>query len=146
MINQKLDDEGNVNAEQWQTFKDDYGLSNKHNPVYGYNTGYVPTFLYINGYLTGAQYLSGCVVFNDTVVEQDSKYVVTDSYYTSERLGSLTYLDSSVQTRILKGKTLGSKDVTVYPEYGNYVAWNHESAEQYHNVFVEKFLDYCEKN
>ena len=136
----RLDDEGNVNQEQWQTFKNDYGLSNKYNVDYGYDNGYVPTFLLIKGSLTGVSYLSGSVAFNDTVTKSENGYEVTNSYYTNERLAKLEYIDDKVETKVLKGLKLNSEDV--YDE--KYVFWKHESAEKYHNVLTEKFLDFAE--
>lgn len=139
----RLDDEGNYNKEQWFTFKHDYGLSNKNNMVYGYDGGYVPTFLYIEGAMSGVKYLSGAVAFNDTLENQNGEYVVTNSYYTEERLPNLKYIDDSVEHKTLKGLKLTSDDVTLY---GSYAMWNHESAEKYHNKLLEKFLQYVEKN
>ena len=140
----RLDDEGNYNEEQWVTFKNDYGMSNKYNTVYGFDGGYVPSFFLIEGAQSGVKYLSGAVAFNDSVKDENGEYVVTSSYYTEERLANLQYIDDKVETKVLKGLKLKSEDVTVYPEYGNYISWNHESAEKYHNIFVEKFLAYCE--
>jgi len=135
----RKDENNQVNKEQWQKFKDDYGLSTVNNPTYGYDTGYVPTFLLIQGSNEGVKYLSGAVAFNDRVELQDSKYVVTNSYYTSERLENLQYVDISVDMKVLKGMELSSNDVN---DNGKFVMWKHESAEKYHNIFVERFLKY----
>lgn len=135
----RLDENNQVNKEQWQKFKDDYGMSTVNNPTYGYDTGYVPTFLLIQGSNEGVKYLSGAVAFNDSVEASDGKYVVTNSYYTSERLNNLKYIDISVDQKVLKGMELGSADVN---DNGTYVMWKHESAEKYHNIFVERFLKY----
>ena len=140
----RFDDEGNYNEEQWLTFKNDYGMSNKYNTLYGYDAGYVPSFYLIKGAISGVTYLSGAVAFNDTVEKINDEYVVTSSYYTEERLANLKYIDDSVNQKVLKGLKLNESDVKVYPEYGNYISWNHESAEKYHNIFIEKFLAYCE--
>ena len=135
----RKDDDGNVNKEQWQKFKDDYGMSTVNNPTYGYDTGYVPSFYLIQGSSEGVKYLSGAVAFNDTVTSSDSKYSVTNSYYTNERLANLQYIDDEVKTKVLKGLELTNEDVN---DNGRYVMWKHESAEKYHNVFVDKFLKY----
>lgn len=140
----RYDDEGNYNEEQWFTFKHDYGLSTKNNPDYGFDGGYVPTFLLVKGSTAGPTYLSASVTFNDSVEEINGQYVVTNTYYSEARLPKLEYIDDSVETKVLEKMVLTSEDVTVYPEYGNYISWNHGSAEKYHNVFTEKFLDYCE--
>ena len=140
----RLDDEGKVNAEQWQTFKDDYGMSNKFNTVYGYDTGYVPSFFLIEGSLTGVKYLSGAVAFNDSTKKDGDEFVVTNSYYTEERKQHLQYIDDEVEYSVLKGITLTADDMDYYEKFDFY-AWKHESAEKYHNPLLEKFLSYCEK-
>ena len=140
----RLDDEGKVNAEQWQQFKDDYGLSTKRNPTYGYDTGYVPTMLLVKGSLNGPEFLSGTVVFNDSVSKVDDKFVVSNSYFTEERLPNLAYIDDKVEHKVIKGLELTLDDVT-YNEEKGWARWNHESAEKYHNIMVEKFLAWSEK-
>lgn len=140
----RYDDEGNYNEEQWFQFKHDYGMSNKHNPTYGYDGGYVPTFLLIEGSSIGVTYLSGAVAFNDTVTKEDGKYVISNTYYSKERVSKLAYIDEASDPKYLEGLTLSSEDVTIYEEY-NYIAWNHESSEKYHNVYLDKFLKYAEK-
>ena len=142
----RYNEDGLFDEVRWQAFKDDYGLSIINNPIYGYNSGYVPMFVYLKGSNLGVSYLSGCVAFNDTVEAINEEYVVIDSYYTQERLNNLSYIDSSVKTKVLKGMKLTRDDVTIYDGFGDYVLWNHESAEQYHNVFLEKFLNYCENH
>lgn len=129
-----------VDPVKWQNFKHKYGLSNLNNPTYGYDTGYVPTFLLVQGDGTTTNYLSGCVVFNDKVEKaEDGSYYVTNSYYTDERLPNLQYIDSSVKTKVLKGMKLESGVI----DNGHYAYWDHPSAEAYHNVFLEKFLNWA---
>ena len=140
----RYDDEGNYNEEQWFQFKHDYGMSTKHNPEFGYDGGYVPSFYLIEGSTSGVTYLSGAVAFNDTVEKIDGEYVVTNSYYTNERLANLKYIDQAMETKVLKGMKLGEADITYYEKY-NYTSWNHESAEKYHNQFLDKFLKFAEK-
>lgn len=136
----RLDDEGNYNKEQWFQFKDDYGLSEKNNPDYGFDSGYVPSFYLIQGSLEKTQFLSGAVVFNDTLVKEDDGYVVRNTYYSQTRVGKLSYIDESVSPKYLEGMKVGSSDVNE-----KYAMWNHEAAEKYHNIYLEKFLTYCEK-
>lgn len=138
----RLDDEGKYNAEQWQTFKDDYGLSTKHNPTYGYDNGYVPTFFLIQGNIAGVNFLSGCVSFNDSLEISGDGYVVSNSYFTNERVSALSYIDAKVEQKVLKGLSVPTSDVTLY---GTYPMWNHEAAEKYHNVYLENFLKFAEK-
>lgn len=141
------DENNNLTPESqvaWQAFKDKYGLSNAVNTELGYNTGYVPTFQLVKGngvsYATSVE--SMAVAFNDTVSEVDGKYVVTESYYTSERLAKLSYA-TNVQTNVIKGLELSADDVTVYTIGSSfkYIAWKHSSAEKYHNPLLKAFLD-----
>ena len=111
--------------------KDELGLSNVNNPTYGYSSGVFPYFSYIEN---GA-YASGAVIYNDRVEQQDSKYIVTSSYYTSERVASLQYTDT-----VLVGKELTSNDVNV-SDYGP--SWTHESANETYKNILNSFLDYA---
>lgn len=129
-----------VDKEQWQAFKHTYGLSTQNNPTYGYETGVVPTFYLIQGSETAVNFLSGCVVFNDSIKKaEDGNYYVTNSYYTGERLPNLQYVDSGVKTKVLKGMKVESGVI----DNGQYAYWDHPAAEEYHNVFLEKFLDWA---
>ena len=135
----RYDAEGKYDKELWQAFKHSYGLSTAINPTYGYDNGYVPTFYLIQGSETGPSFLSGSVTFNDTVTKgEDGAYYVTNSYYTEERLPNLQYMDSGVKTKVLKGMKLDSGVI----DNGNYTYWDHPAAEKYHNVFLEKFLNW----
>lgn len=128
-------------ALAWQAFKDEYGLSTVNNPTFGYNTGYVPTFFSVtpkNGSKTEGITM-GSVYFNDTVTKEDGKYIVSDSYYTSERLPSLTYA-SNVEKNVLKGMALSEDDVNSYFD-GAYIAWKQEKAATYHDALLFAYLD-----
>ncbi|MFA5283337.1 MAG: hypothetical protein WC366_02285 [Bacilli bacterium] len=141
----RLDDQGEIKTAEWNAFKDEYGLSSTNNAIYGYDTGFVPTFYYVEPNGTdkaGAVIKSGSVFVNDTISLVDNQYRVTKSYYTEERKEHLAYLSEKVATQVLSGLILTAEDVTVYPQYNNYVAWNYTSAEQYHNPLLWAFLDY----
>ena len=131
--------------ERWNQFKDMYGLSNKYNEDFGYNTGYVPTFQLIKGN-TGSyasDILSASVYFNDTVTMENDAYTISDSFYSEERLSKLQYLDN-VETKVLKGKGLTRDEVSVN-EYGGkyYVSFIKEKAAKYHDPLLKAFLDYA---
>lgn len=140
----RLDENREYNEEQWFAFKDRHGLSNKNNSIFGYNGGYVPSFFLIQGSETSTAYLNGAVAFNDPINEiEEGKYVVSDSYFTEERLPSLKYIDDSVKHKVLKGLELSDNDIKVWSS--GYKSWKHESAEKYFNPLLEKFFDYVEK-
>lgn len=88
-------------AAEYQAIKDKYHLSEKYDSVYGYSTGVVPTFqVWSKGVVTDA-----CVYLNDEVIEDGDNYVITNSYYTEERIKNLKYLNN-VENKVLAGKTI----------------------------------------
>ena len=140
----KLNDSGIYQDDQWQTFKDDYGLSSLNNEVFGYGDGFVPTLQYIepNGGATNGDVIKAQVVyFNDLLanVEVDGSYLVEDSYYTTERQSSLSYLNDFSGTAIIKGLTIPSSDTKLV---GEQRVWLKEKAAVYHDPLLAAFLDY----
>lgn len=122
----------NSTAEQYQAyidFKAEMGLATSSNPNYGYGAGVFPYFSLIEN----GNYTSGAVVYNDTVEKVGEKYVITDSYYTSEMVQKLTYTNT-----VLKGMELSSKDVTVNP---NYIMWPNDNANEVYKPILNAFLD-----
>lgn len=120
---------------EYQQFKDNFYLSDTINQTYGYEKGFVPTIHYYeNGELKDAS-----VYFNDTITKVDNEYIVTSSFYSQERSLSLHYLDN-VKTKVLEGLKINEKDLTIYEEY-NYISWNHEAANKYHQPLLEEFLN-----
>ena len=72
---------GSSDADVWQKFKDDYGLSNVNNQL-GYGVGYVPSIQYIeNGAIKDMM-----VFYNDTekVTHADGTFSYSVSYYPNE--------------------------------------------------------------
>lgn len=140
----QYDDNGNLTSESallWQEFKDNYYMSSKNNPTYGYDTGYVPTLLLLKGNKdTGKPtILSGSVYLNDEIGKNEQgRYYIKNSYYTEERLPSLSYINDSIDHKVLKGLEIGSDGVIEYQ--GNYY-WDKEYAKQYHDPLIKAFLD-----
>lgn len=122
-----------LDAVKYQAKKNNYGISKTNNPEYGYDTGAFPFFSFVKkGY-----YLSGAVAFNDEVSKVNGKYVITNSYYTSERLEKLDYL-TNVDNKILKGMELSSNDVS---DNGEFISWEKEKAVKYYEPIINAFLD-----
>lgn len=130
-----LYDESHNPTPFWKTFKQDWGLGNKYNTLYGYDDGYVPTFLLINSENGKLNFSSGAVYFNDSIEKVNSVYKVTNSYYTSERLEHLEYLKDFNGTKVLKGLELKNEEVS-----SSY--WNQVDAAKYHDPLLEQFLNY----
>ena len=147
-----LDDEGNPTMSltpesqvAWQTFKDDYGLSNKYNETYGFDTGYVPTFQLVSG--GGENYrdgiISASVYFNDSYEKEDDHYVVTKSFYSEERKSHLSYLEGE-ENAIIQGITFTEEEMeeVTYGEF-TFKTWSKSYMAKRHNPLLKKFLDYA---
>lgn len=141
----KLDDLGVYQEEQWQTFKDNYGLSTLNNQVFGYGDGFVPTLQYIepDGIATNGDVIKAqSVYFNEVLanVATEGSYLVEDSYYTTERQSFLSYLDGFIGTSIIKGLEIPSSDTKLV---GEQRIWLNEKAAVYHDPLLVAFLDYA---
>lgn len=131
-----------VNGEKDKTnanyveFMRAHNLSEASGSEFGYSRGFVPSFQYWEqGVLKDMN-----VFFNDTLTQDNQgKVHITQSYFTEERKSILKYLDG-VQTTVLQGIEIPTEDVTIYPEYGNYVAWNAPAAAKYHAPLLNAFL------
>lgn len=111
--------------------KNELGMTETTNPSFGFSTGVFPFFSYIEN----GQYASGAVAYNDSVQNQDGKYIVTNSYYSEERISSLQYTST-----VIVGKELTSEDVN---DNGAWVSWDHESARKTYAPIINSFLDYA---
>lgn len=121
-------------ATLWQNYKNKYNLSNANNNPFGYNNGYVPTAqAYKNGELVDAS-----VYFNDTISLVNKSYVITDSFYTEERLSHISYA-TNIETNILMGLEIPSDQIMSYND-GEYIIWSQEYANVYHKPLLEAFL------
>ena len=122
---------------QYQTLKDQYGLSTTGNQTYGYQQGVVPTLqYYLEGVLKDAT-----VFFNDVVSQkEDGSFCVSDSYYTSERLPNLKYMKGFGKNSILKDMKIATENVG-QTKSGNYY-WMQKDAAKYHTPILKAFLDY----
>lgn len=77
--------DGEYNAEQWQAFKDDFGLSEANNTTFGYGVGYVPTIQYYNN----GRIADMLVYFND-----DMSYVTNEDGSTTITINGSYYSDN----------------------------------------------------
>lgn len=122
-------------SEQYLNFKKNHFLSDELNKTFGYSGGVVPTFQYWNNKVLE----TASVFFNDTISKVDGKYVITSTYYTSERISNLKY-----NAPVLEGMEIPSTDVIEYERY-EYIAWDQEKASAVHSPILNSFLDYCLK-
>lgn len=129
------DDQLNKNDATYNAYKAEYQMTEETNAKYGYSTGVVPTFqVWQNKELKDA-----CVYFNDSIGKNDNdKLVVTETYYTKERVNNLAYTNT-----ILQGMEINPEEATEYPGYGFF--WSQEGAAKYHNEILKSFLNYYTK-
>lgn len=116
---------------QYQTYLDtktEFGLSNVENIVYGFDGGVFPYFSLIEN----GSYSSGAVVFNDELEQNGDDYVVSNSYYTTERVANLEYTST-----VIKGMSVPKEDAT---ESGY---WKQDAAAKVYKPILNDFLDYA---
>lgn len=138
--------EGKVGAI-WQTFKDDYGLSEKYNEELGYGQGYVPSFILYNKGKKEDRKASlirdMIVTFNDEVKGENGKYTLSNSFYSEERIQNseaLSSLKEKGMDFVLKGIEIPESEIETYP--GGYIAWKKEAALQKEKPLLQGFLDF----
>ena len=121
----------------YQGIKDKYGLSASSNEIFGYQKGVVPTLqFYEKGELKDAT-----IYFNDVVSQkEDGSFFLSDSYYSSERLNSLSYLKGYDFPTVLKDMVINSESVLQTKTGAFY--WSQEEAAKYHTPILRAFLDY----
>lgn len=122
-----LDPIRSTNMEEYVATKDQFGLSTINNPTYGFGGGVVPTVQYIKD----GKVKDMTVYLNDTVELVNDKYVVTDSYYTEERIQNLHYLDN-VEVKVIKGMEIPSENY--------HSGWDKSAASYYHDPILKAFL------
>lgn len=130
--------------KSWTDFTKKYQMSLEGEATYGYDRGFVPTFQLV----ANNRVVSQSVYFNDSVKYENNKYIVSDSFYTSERLANLEYLKDFDGQKVLKGLELKTDDVDIYKDRdGNIVGygWKQASAAKYHDPLLEQFLLFAEK-
>lgn len=123
----------------YNELKEEYGLADKES---GYKSGVVPTFYRISpdgeGSKTGSVITMAGVFYNDSF-END---VITDTYFTQERLGyaALDYLSSSkVENKVLTGKPL--KEGTSQAKKERRSDEVHDAMRVYHEPIFYALLD-----
>lgn len=112
----------------YQDIKDTYGLSDKNNPVFGFGTGVVPTFQRRKG----STIKDSAIVLNDKVDKDNNKII---SYFTSERVGQMSFLKDAKIKTILDGMELTSEQVT------NWRSYKSEFYSNYHYPIVRLFFE-----
>lgn len=136
----RLNEDGSTNEETWQTFKDDYGLSNKYNTSLGYGSGYVPTFIvYQKGEAKNKSelILDMNVTLNDSIVKDGENYKITDSFFRKERIAESPFYKRA-NIIPLMGLEIPAIEIKTY---GEYVFWDQAKAMEKHRPLLETFLN-----
>ncbi len=139
----RLNDDLTFNEGMWNAFKEEYGLTEKEDYPFGYDTGYVPTFLYVDPNIiidddktTGVT--ASAVYLNDGITKKDDGYYVTRTFYTEERMAVQPYLDSQEVTPL---QDLKISEEEVLDLNGTYT-WKKEDASKVHDPLITLYLDY----
>lgn len=124
-----------VNKTLWQTFKDNYFLSNLKDTAFGYGTGYVPTFHFVQNQSVA----DADVYVNDVLTKkEDGSVTISQSFFDGAR--SLPYLEGAKDiTTTLLNLAIPASDYTITSSGS--LSWNYEAAERYHNPLMQRFLD-----
>jgi len=140
--------------QQWQTFKDDYGLSKLYDKDFGFDTGYVPMWVHCNPAANTETKPWGAiddadVYVNDTLTKKDeTTYEITNTYFDSTREAVLPFLSDKdalakggCTTTIIKGITVGPLQVDVDPDDPTTAYWKHEYAAKVHDPLLKSFFE-----
>lgn len=125
-------DEDKTN-ENYVGYMKEFHLSEDGDSTFGYGSGFVPTFQHWeSGILKDA-----ALYFNDTIEKIEDQYVITTSFYSEDRLSSLSYLTDD----------LGALEGTIIdPSYlfidGEDFSKNPEKYSTIHDPYLIAFLDY----
>lgn len=133
--------DGEYAASQWQSFKDEYGLSNLYNTSFGYLTGFVPTFVAYrpNGkemHFAEAVY-DMAVYLNDTLSQNETDVYLSASYWD----GSRTHPFLSNYPKLLSNFIGLSIPESDYERYGETYFWKKEAAAAKEDPLLQAFLD-----
>lgn len=131
-----LDPYRNKDMTLYQNKKDEYLLSTKNNPTFGFGDGVVPTYQY---YKDG-KLVDMCIYFNDGVLtynQDDNCYYSLETYYAGERLNAFHYLDQCINKDLSKIKI--PQEDTV--EFNNMHFWKEDKAATYYNNILTCFLN-----
>lgn len=137
-----LDEQGEYNRELWFNFANKYNLSDEVNPKFGYFTGAVPSLQYVepNGTFNPSESIKSAFVYvNDMIEEINGQYVITESFFSEERLPHLEYL-KGVSNSVVKGKVLSADEVNISAS-GN-ISWKHENSAKSYDPLFDAFMNY----
>ena len=122
-------------TEEYQSIKDTYGLSEANNKDFGYSTGMVPTFQHRKG----SEVKDMAVILNDGVYEDGR---TMKSYYTSTRVGKMTFLKDTGNEYVYEGKKLSNDQIDQVTYQGQtYVFIKKEAHIEFHTPILNRFLN-----
>ena len=138
-----LNKNGEYDRALYETFIAKYNLSAETNSRYGYRTGVVPTLQYVepNGTFNPNESIKSSYVYvNDVITFSNNKYIVTESFFSQERLQYLPYLNN-VENNVIQGITLTADEVNVGANNEN-IKWKYEKSAQWYNPLFDAFMNY----
>lgn len=133
---------GVYDPNQWQTFKDEYGLSNVYNTTYGYDKGYVPTFIMYrpkgNETRKANAVYDMAVYLNDTLEQDGDTVKITKSYWDGTRKHHFTVSSPNLEMNLL-GRVIPEGD---WDKSGDTIVWKRDKAADVEDFFLRGFFDY----
>lgn len=123
------------NYQDYLNKKDEFMMTSDYNPDFGYNAGVFPSLFYFEEVTCKA----GAIAYNETIQKIDNKYVVTDTYYTDERVAKLEYLNNYNGEKVLLNKEINESQLNIS---GNYIEWSKEYSNEFYRPIIYSFLDY----
>ncbi|MBO6280660.1 MAG: hypothetical protein J6M95_03690 [Bacilli bacterium] len=111
----------------YQAIKNLYKLSEEGDPTLGYSTGMVPTLQRRRG----NEVTDMCVVYNDSVDKEN--LTISQTYFTSERINNLKFLEGTGDKYVLQGKELSQNEID---------NWRGKTQPSLHDPIAKLFIDY----
>lgn len=116
-----------VDEDNYQLLKDEMGLSTKNNPTLGYDLygGVVPTLQRRNGH----NITDMISIYNDLLDKNTGK---VSSYFTSDRVNAMPFLEGVRDQYVLDGKVLTQQEIYNWSEGGKFTI---------HKPIIDKYFE-----
>ena len=120
-------------TDDYQTIKDDYGLSEKYNTVLGYGTGSVPTFQNRKG----SKINDMTVVLNDRVNKETK---IVSSYFTTDRVQNMPFLASYGDKYVLDGMKVSDAQAEKWSSSYEEESYQVKRHSEILNLFLNQYV------
>lgn len=146
VIGIRYNENGEYDANIWQSFKDNYGLSSLYNKNFGYDEGYVPSFFTYKGdgssLYPASDIIDGAVYSNDVVTLKNGVANISKSYWNGKSHPFFSSLSDDTKTNLV-GTQVDSSGYTFNEDGTSSI--NNPDTKTYHDPLLKGFLDYYSK-